>query len=86
MLKEEYCGKTFWYSVQGFFQNNQEQFRTLAMDAVGNANSNTSNPEIVVGAIVDKLLPKGLLTPQDFENAMSVFKIEDVPENYYGPD
>lgn len=72
--------------IEGFFQNNQEQFRTLAMDAVGAGNSNTSNPEIVVRAIVDKLLPKGLLTAQDFENAMSVFKIEDVPENYYGPD
>jgi len=24
MLKEEYLGKKFWYSVQGFFQNNHE--------------------------------------------------------------
>jgi hypothetical protein len=72
--------------IQGFFQNNPEQFRSLAMDLVGAAESNTSNPETVVRALVDKLLPKGLLTEQDFENAMSVFKIEDVPENYYGPD
>ncbi|SFR34532.1 Protein of unknown function [Robiginitalea myxolifaciens] len=71
---------------EGFFQANQEQFRTLAMDLVGPADSNTSNPETVVSAIVDKFLPKGLLTAQDFENAMSVFKIEDVPENYYGSD
>ncbi|MCE2613878.1 DUF1800 domain-containing protein [Flavobacteriaceae bacterium D16] len=68
------------------FQSNQEQFRTLAMDAVGAADSNTSNPETVVSALVNKFTPKGLLTAQDFENAMSVFKIEDVPENYYGPD
>ena len=68
------------------FQANQEQFRTLAMEAVGAANSNTSNPETVVSALVNKFTPKGLLTAQDFENAMSVFKIEDVPENYYGPD
>ncbi|MGI9547193.1 MAG: DUF1800 domain-containing protein, partial [Flavobacteriaceae bacterium] len=66
--------------------NNAEQFRTLAMDAVGPGDSNTSNPETVVRAIVEKFTPKGLLTDQDFENAMSVFKIEDVPENYYGPD
>ena len=72
--------------IQGFFQANQEQFRTLAMDAVGPADSNTSNPETVVRALVDKFLPKGLLTPQDFENAMDVFKIDDVPENYYGSD
>lgn len=79
-----------WLSSEVFFemfyQNNPQQFRTLAMDAVGAADSNTSNPETVVSAIVDKITPKGLLTPQDFENAMSVFKIEDVPENYYGAD
>lgn len=72
--------------LETFYQNNPEEFRTLAMDAVGSANNNTSNPEIIVTALVNKLLPKGLLTAQDFENAMSVFKIEDVPENYYGPD
>lgn len=72
--------------IDGFYQDNSEQFRTLAMDAVGSANSNTSNPEIVVRAIVEKFTPKGLLTTQDFENAMSAFKIEDVPENYYSPD
>lgn len=72
--------------LEGFFQNNPEQFRTLAMDAVGPGDSNTSNPETVVRAIVNKFTPKGLLTDQDFENAMSVFKIEDVPENYYGSD
>lgn len=72
--------------LERFYQNNPEQFRTLAMDTVGAADSNTSNPETVVSAIVDKITPKGLLTPQDFENAMSVFKIEDVPENYYGSD
>jgi len=79
-----------WLTVEVFlelfFQNNQEQFRTLAMDAVGTADSNTSNPETVVRALVDKFTPIGLLTAQDFENAMSVFKIEDVPENYYGSD
>ncbi len=72
--------------IQGFFQEAPEQFRNLAIEAVGAANSNTSNPETVVRALVDKFLPKGLLTPQEFENAMSVFKIEDVPENYYGSD
>ncbi len=72
--------------LEGFFQNNPEQFRTLAMDAVGPADSNTSNPETVVRALVEKFTPKGLLTEQEFENAMSVFKIEDVPENYYGSD
>ncbi len=69
-----------------FFQANQEQFRTLAMDAVGPAESNTSNPETVVRALVNKFTPLGLLTEQDFQNALDVFKIDDVPEEYYGPD
>lgn len=72
--------------LERFFQNNQEQFRTFAMDAVGPANSNTSNPRIVVQAIVDKITPKGLLTEADFNNALSAFTIDDVPEEYYSPD
>lgn len=72
--------------IEGFFENDTEQFRTFALDLIGPANSNTSNPEIVVRAIIAKMTPKGLLTDQDFENAMSAFKIEDVPENYYSPD
>ena len=72
--------------LERFFQNNQEQFRTFAIDAVGPANSNTSNPRIVVQAIVDKITPKGLLTEADFNNALSAFTIDDVPEEYYSPD
>ncbi|MGW9684952.1 DUF1800 domain-containing protein [Flagellimonas sp. 2504JD1-5] len=72
--------------LEQFFQANPEQFRTLAMDAVGAGESNTSNPETVVRALVNKFTPKGLLTDQDFENAMDAFKIDDVPENYYSPD
>ncbi len=72
--------------LERFFQADPEQFRTLAMDAVGAADSNTSNPEIVVRALVNKFTPKGLLTDADFEKAMDAFKIDDVPENYYSPD
>lgn len=72
--------------VDGFYQADEEQFRTFAMDAVGSANSNTSNPEIVVRAIVDKLTPKGMYTEEEFNNCMSAFKIDDIPEIYYGPD
>lgn len=72
--------------LEGFYQDNDEQFRNFAIEAVGTAESNTSNPETVVRAIVNKITPKGLLTPQDFDNAMSAFKTEDVPESYYSPD
>jgi len=72
--------------LERFFQNNPEEFRDLAVAAVGPANSNTSNPEIVVRALVNKFTPKGLLTDADFERAMDAFKIDDVPEEYYSPD
>ena len=72
--------------LERFWQTDKEQFRTLAMEAVGAANSSTSNPRIVTEALVKKFLPKGLLTEADFNNALSVFTIEDVPETYYGSD
>ena len=72
--------------IDGFYQDDEEQFRAFAMDAVGQANSNTSNPETVVRAIVDKLTPKGMYTEEEFNNCMSAFKIDDIPEIYYGPD
>lgn len=72
--------------LEEFWENDQEQFRVFAIATVGQANSGTSNPKIVVDAIIDKLLPKGLLTEQEFNNALDVFMVSDVPENYYGSD
>ena len=72
--------------VDGFYQDDDEQFRAFAISAVGPADSNTSNPETVVRAIVDKITPKGMYTQQEFDNCMSAFLIEDVPLEYYSPD
>lgn len=72
--------------LERFFSENPEQFRAFALEAIGPANSNTSNPRIVVQSIVDKITPKGLLTEADFNNALSAFTIEDVPDYYYSPD
>ena len=69
-----------------FWQENQEQFRTMAVEAVGAANSGTSNPRLVTDVILAKFLPKGLLTEQDTLNAVDTFTIDSVPDNYYSPD
>ncbi|PCE66765.1 DUF1800 domain-containing protein [Sediminicola luteus] len=69
-----------------FFQTDQEQFRALAEAAVGPANTGTSNPRLVTEALVNKFLPKGLLTEQDLLNALDTFMVDTVPENYYGLD
>lgn len=68
-----------------FWENDQEQFRAFAVAAVGSDESDTSDPRIVVEALVSKLLPKGLLTEQDFNNALDIF-IMDIPKNYFSPD
>lgn len=73
--------------LERLFQEDMEQFRTFAMEVVGPADNNTSNPRIVVEAIVNKLLPKGLLTDVDFNNALSVFaEAEGLIQEYYSPD
>ena len=72
--------------VDQLFMENEDAFRTLAMDLVGAADSNTSNPETVVTAFVNKFTPKGLLTNQDYPNALDAFKIDDIPEDYYAPE
>lgn len=74
------------YFNELFFAADPESFRTLALELVGPANQNTSNPRIVVEAFVNHFTPKGLLTEQDFQNALDVFTIDDIPENYYSPD
>ncbi|NJB36440.1 DUF1800 family protein [Croceivirga sp. JEA036] len=76
-----------WLTMEVFidlhFQEDDEKFRALAMDLVG---GDTGNPEVVTRAFVDKFTPKGLLTEQDFLNAVDAFKTDDVPNEYYSPD
>jgi uncharacterized protein (DUF1800 family) len=74
------------FMLDGFYGHNAEQFRTFAVEAVGPSNRGTSNPRIVVEAIVNEMTPKGLLTEADFDNALSAFTIDDIPEIYYGSD
>ncbi|MEL6917376.1 MAG: DUF1800 domain-containing protein [Bacteroidota bacterium] len=79
-----------WLSIemilQGFYQNNPEQFRTFAVDVVGPANSGTSNPDIVTRAIVNKLFPKGILD-DEYGNALSAFaEVDGTVPDYYSPD
>ncbi len=59
--------------INQFFQADQEQFRTLAIDAAG-AVSNPNDPDEYARAIIDMFLPKGLLTEQDYTNAIGVFR------------
>ena len=68
--------------IEQFFQANQEQFRTLAINAVG-AVSNPNDPDEYARAIIDSFLPKGLLTEQNYQTAIGVFREPYNDSGYY---
>ncbi len=60
--------------VQLFYQEDTEQFRTLGIEATGPNGAIESDPAVVARAIIDKFLPKGLLTEADYTIAINVFR------------
>ncbi len=60
--------------VQDFWNSNQEQFRTFGIEATGANGATTNDPDEVARAIIDKITPKGLLTPIDYSAAIDAFK------------
>ncbi|BDW92669.1 DUF1800 family protein [Flagellimonas marinaquae] len=68
--------------LQRFYQENPEQFRDLGLSLSGNAGLTSNNPDEVARPIIDKFLPKGLLTDADYDRAFIAFR-SDVDINYY---
>jgi len=68
--------------IEGFYQDNAEQFRTLAMSIVGSIGMTTNNPDEISRPIIDYILPKGLLTETDYQRTFAVFR-SDVDDTYY---
>ncbi|MBR9853163.1 MAG: DUF1800 domain-containing protein [Algicola sp.] len=68
--------------LQRFYQNNPGQFRDLGLSLSGNAGLTSNNPDEVARPIIDKFLPKGLLTNADYDRAYLAFR-SDVDINYY---
>ncbi|KPM32256.1 Putative signal peptide protein [Croceitalea dokdonensis DOKDO 023] len=66
--------------LEQFFAANTEQFRQLGIAAAGAAES---DPNVVARAIIDKFLPKGLLTDADYERAIVVFREPYEDNNIY---
>ncbi len=65
--------------VRDQFRLNEDQFRSLALSITGPS----GDVEYVSRSLVDWFLPADLLSLQDYENALDVFKSDAVPENYY---
>nr|WP_299382708.1 DUF1800 domain-containing protein [Allomuricauda sp.] len=69
--------------IQRFYQADQEQFKQFGIAAVGPTGSTENDPDVVAKAIVDQLLPKGLLTDADYERAYVVFREPYLDSGYY---
>lgn len=68
--------------LQRFYENDPEQFRDLGLELSGNAGLTSNNPDEVAKPIIEKFVPKGLLTDADYERAYLAFR-SDVDVNYY---
>ena len=71
-----------WSIMEWFIFSNwnldQEQFRTFAIDLAGDS----TDPYYITREIVDAVVPRGLLTDDDYEIASDIFK-SDIPDFYY---
>lgn len=68
--------------LERFYQANPEQFRDFALALTGNDGLTSNNPDLIARPIIDKMLPKGLLTDAEYEKAYVAFR-SDVDETYY---
>jgi uncharacterized protein (DUF1800 family) len=68
--------------IEGFYQDDAEQFRAFAMAIVGNAGTDSNNPDVIARPIIDFVLPKGLLTETDYTRALAIFR-SDIDPTYY---
>jgi uncharacterized protein (DUF1800 family) len=65
-----------------FYQQDNEQFRSLGLSIAGNVGLTTYNPDVVARLIIDFILPKGLLDEGEYEKAFAIFR-SDVEEVYF---
>lgn len=68
--------------IDGTYQDDTEQYRTFAMTIAGNDGLTSNNPDVIARPIIDFILPKGLLTEPDYEQAFAAFR-SDIDETYY---
>ncbi|MFC4095313.1 DUF1800 domain-containing protein [Euzebyella saccharophila] len=75
-----------WLTIESmleeFFDEDPEQFRNLGLSLTGMDGMTSNNPDIIARAIIDFILPKGLLNESEYDKAYTVFR-SDVQEQYY---
>ena len=68
--------------IEGFYQSDNEQFRSFALSITGNDGTDSNNPDVIARQIIDFILPKGLLGEPEYEKAFAIFR-SDVDDTYY---
>jgi len=69
--------------IEQFFQADQAQFRNLGIGAAGPNGATINDPNVIARAIIDKFLPKGLLTDADYDVAITIFREPYEDTNMY---
>ncbi|MDC6383894.1 DUF1800 domain-containing protein [Flagellimonas taeanensis] len=69
--------------LERFFQADSEQFRDFGIAVTGANGATVSDPDVVARAIIDFMLPKGLLTEDDYSAAFTVFREPYKDNNVY---
>lgn len=72
--------RTLGWTVYGVMDKQPEKLTNLAIALTGSANTN--DPALVTQKIMDYFLPNELHTPEIYERATEVFKV-DIPSNYF---
>lgn len=68
--------------IDGFYQNDKEQFRSFALSISGNDGTDSNNPDVIARKIIDFVLSKGLLDESEYDKAFAIFR-SDVDPTYY---
>lgn len=68
--------------IEGFYQSDNEQFRSFALSITGNDGTDSNNPDVIARQIIDFILPKGLLGEAEYDKAFAIFR-SDVDDTYY---
>ncbi|MAU71614.1 MAG: hypothetical protein CML04_05900 [Pseudozobellia sp.] len=75
-----------WLTIESvleeFFNADPEQFRSFGLSLTGMDGMTSNNPDVIARAIIDFILPKGLLNDSEYDKAYTVFR-SDVQDQYY---